>query len=285
MGCLFAGALAAAGKQVTLLLRDTGGAREATIHIDGEWGKRSHPLPLSATTDTDAIDHLLVTTKAHDVEAAIAGIAARLSPGAQVLLLVNGMGLAERLTESYPGLQLYCGTTTEGAYRTAPLQIRHAGRGQTRIGHLGGSPPPPWLQDWTTAVENCDWTPDIGSALWHKLAINCAINPLSALHRCHNGELAARPELARQLQVLCDEIALISEAAGFTATARELHQAVPRVVAATANNRSSMLQDILARRRTEIDHITGYLLQVAAEHGLDAPHNRLLMQEITRLDR
>ena len=57
----------------------------------------------------------------------------------QALLLVNGMGLAAPLRERYPGIALFCGTTTEGAYALGPRHIRYAGRGETRIGGRGSN--------------------------------------------------------------------------------------------------------------------------------------------------
>jgi 2-dehydropantoate 2-reductase len=55
---------------------------------------------------------------------------------------------------------------------------------------------------------------------------------------------------------------------------------VADVIQGTAGNRSSMLQDVTLGRRTEIDYITGYLLHVAEQLGIDAPHNRALLETI-----
>jgi 2-dehydropantoate 2-reductase len=127
-----------------------------------------------------------------------------------------------------------------------------------------------------------NWDPAIGQSLWLKLAINCAINPLTALHRCRNGELAG-PALAPLLATLCEEIMQVSAAAGFGAVTGDLPAQVAAVVHATANNRSSMLQDVLAGRGTEIDYITGYLLGVASHHGIAVPENESLYRSIVNL--
>ena len=86
-------------------------------------------MPVSATGDGGPITHLLVTTKAYDVRRAVGAVSHRLNGDTRLLLLVNGMGLTEELREDFPGLDIYCGTTTEGAYRIAPLHIRHRGHG------------------------------------------------------------------------------------------------------------------------------------------------------------
>jgi 2-dehydropantoate 2-reductase len=266
-------------------VRDAQGQSSTPVVVEHDGTRQEIQLPISATGDIAAITHLLVTTKAYDVSNAVADVAHRLDERCQLLLLVNGMGLAEALHLDHPALDIYCGTTTEGAYRVAPRHIHHAGTGQTRIGKAGQRGPAPWFGQWPRAIDNCTWDAAIDEALWLKLAINCAINPLTAIHDCRNGELAQRQHLTSELNELCNEIATISRAAGFENTAANLKQAVNAVVAGTADNHSSMLQDVRAGRRTEIDHITGYLLAAARRHGIAAPHNTTLLASIHDIDR
>jgi 2-dehydropantoate 2-reductase len=160
---------------------------------------------------------------------AVSSLAHRLDRDSQVLLLANGLGFASELSGRYPWLAPYCGTTTEGAYRVSSFRIRHAGHGATRIGRSGEPNPPAWFAPWR-ALENCLWEQDIDSALWEKLAVNCAINPLTAVHDCRNGELLSRPELAREVDALCNEIA--SRAAGQGGGSYPQHRQQPLLHAA-----------------------------------------------------
>lgn len=288
IGCLYAHALHRTGCQVTLVQRL--GAPAQMLPVVVEQGGTRSEIQLNAITPQTAarISHLLVATKAYDVRAAVAGVAHLLSEDCAVLLLVNGMGLAEELNAllaaDLPQLSIYCGTTTEGAYTVAARQVVHAGRGETRIGRQGQRAPSPWFADWTRAIEPCMWDANIDAALWAKLAVNCVINPLTAVHGCRNGELATRPELAAQVAVLCKEVAGVCRAAGFGAVANALNDRVAAVIAGTAGNHSSMLQDVLNARQTEIDYITGYLLEVADQLGIDAPHNQALLETIKTRD-
>ncbi|RLA47693.1 MAG: 2-dehydropantoate 2-reductase [Gammaproteobacteria bacterium] len=284
IGCLFATALHRSGCTTTLLLRDSASKSTSSVLVQRSGAITEIQLPVSATGDNGPITHLLVTTKAYDVRGAVAAVAHRLNSDTRLLLLVNGMGLAEALREDYPTLDIYCGTTTEGAYRIAPLHIRHAGTGQTRIGKPGQTEPAPWFRQWSRALDSCVWDANIERALWLKLAINCVINPLTAIHDCHNGDLARRPELTMEVGRLCDEIAAISNAAGYVNAAADLEQAVTGVIADTANNRSSMLQDVQGGRRTEIDYITGYLLAVAGRCGIAAPRNKSLFERVHNIE-
>jgi len=127
--------------------------------------------------------------------------------------------------------------------------------------------------------------PDITVAQWRKLAINCVINPLTALHGCRNGELADNRELSKLVIAMCREVALIGAAAGQGTAIAELERVVFNVIRHTAQNRSSMLQDIEAGRHTEIDYINGYAVRVATQHGVDTPLNRQILQEVRELER
>lgn len=284
MGCLFAGTLQRAGHPVTLLLRERRGQPEVPVTIEENGASKVLSFPTSLPDERTAISHLLVTTKAYDVCPAVMSIAHRLGNESQVVLLANGLGYAEELKAKLPRLDCYLGTTTQGAYRIGPLHICHAGRGATRIGRPNRNVAPDWFRYWSAAVKPGSWDTDIERSLWLKLAINCAINPLTALHNCTNGELAG-PHLSPQVLGLCEEIACISAAAGFVITPAQLHQQVSEVIAGTAANRSSMLQDIIAKRRTEIDYITGHLVAVGRSHGIAAPLNENLLERIMKLDR
>ncbi len=282
MGCLFARMLHEAGCPITLLLREAAGTSEGVVLVEDADGTTRVPVILENTCETSPVDFLLVTTKAPQVVEAVASMAHRLHANSHVVIAANGMGYLDAAHEAAGAAQLYCCTTTEGAYRIEPLHIRHAGSGVTLIGQPGGGPAPDWLDDWLAAPLDCRWEDDIESALWHKLAINCAINPLTATERCVNGELATRPELREMVDALCEEIARVSRAAGFAKTAETLRGEAFRVIGKTADNRSSMLQDVLAERPTEIDYITGHLLRVAAAMQLEAPKNEVLYRKLFR---
>ena len=282
IGCLFASALQRSGCPTTLLLRQHCSAAPALVTVEREASVSRVELPVSPASDSSHISHLLVTTKAQDVRAAVLSVGHRLDCASQVLLLSNGLGFAGELQAELPLPAYFFGTTTEGAYQASRWHIHHAGRGLTRVGQPGSPLPPRWFEQWSRAIQPSRWDADIEQSLWLKLAINCAINPLTALHRCRNGELTGLA-LAPQLAGLCEEIMQISAAAGFGATTADLPEQVAAVIRATADNRSSMLQDVLARRGTEIDYITGHLLQLASRHGVAAPRNESLYRSICRL--
>lgn len=297
IGCLLACALQRSGHPVTLLLRNKkqpeAGRTSVTLTQNGSEEGFTFPATSQAlmANGDEVISHLLVTTKSYDVVSAVSAVEKLLATDSQVLLLTNGMGLAEQLRVTHPELTLYRGITTEGAYRkhckdskegTEPTHVVHAGHGQTRIGGDSQSPPE-WFAHWRHAVANSQWDSAIEEALWEKLAVNCVINPLTALHRCHNGKLAEDASLAEQVRQLASEVCQVSYAAGFTKTAQTLPATAARVIEGTAQNRSSMLQDVMQGRRTEIEDITGYLLREAKRYGIPTPCNQQLLERILAL--
>lgn len=112
-----------------------------------------------------------------------------------------------------------------------------------------------------------------------KLLANVCINPVTALFRIRNGEVARAPYVGITRT-------LASEAADVLRIPRKRALAhVLKVAAATARNRSSMLQDIEAKRRTEIGQLTGALLQIAARRRVDTPTHRAMLRIISVIER
>lgn len=283
IGGLFASLLQDAGTPCTLLLREGDpdlADGSSCINLRRGEQLRSYRFDASAATDAGPISHLLVCTKAQDIVAAIASVAHRLAPGTVLVLLANGLGYQQQVRARWPELDYFSGSTTEGVFREGRRAICHAGHGSTLLGQPGRATAPDWFDAWRALPSPCDWSQDIDTVLWRKLAINCAINPLTALHRCPNGELAQRPELAALVRELCAEIRAIGMAAGQERAVQDLQAQVMAVIGATASNRSSMLQDVLAGRETEIDYLTGYLLSRAHEHGIEAPRNAALLSAV-----
>jgi len=272
MGCLFAEALARAGNTVTLLLKQPPAQAVQQITVESVGKTRRVSLPAEAASAAEPIEYLLVTTKAYDVCEALSSVRHRLDESSQVLLLSNGMGFEKELKQVLPWLRPFLGTTTEAAFRMAPGYIRHAGQGITRIG-CGTLPQPTWFTSWRMAISRSEWVKDIEGALWQKLAINCVVNPLTAVHRCRNGALRENSALSEKVDALCQEIESLARACDKSSVAEQLRENVDQVITATAQNHSSMLQDVLAGRQTEIDYLNGYLVELAAHYQLEMPQN------------
>lgn len=223
-------------------------------------------------------DLLLVTLKAWQVSDAVKGLVSSLSPTTPVLLLHNGMGTVEEL-KSLPN-PLLMGTTTHAARRDGNVII-HVASGITHIGPARAQDGEfSYLADTLQmALPDVAWHNTIRPALWRKLAVNCVINPLTALRDCKNGDLRDVPE---EIEKIAREVAAVIEREGHHISADDLIAYVHQVIESTAENISSMLQDVRAMRHTECDYITGYLLRRARAHGIAVPENARLFDLIKR---
>ncbi|WP_136254254.1 ketopantoate reductase family protein [Onishia niordana] len=273
---------------VTLIGRRPPPVRLTLTTPEGERETRELPGATLESLPPTPPTMLHLTTKAYGVEAAIAALADRLPAETPLVLWQNGFSVQEALTRTWPGPVL-CASTTEGAFvDDTPADagdragdrvgdrdqgIIHAGHGRTVIGHLEGAYPAlaTTLAGILSAAElPCEAVEDIRVRLWHKLAVNAAINPLVARFRIRNGQLRDRP-FQPMVEALVAELAAIMAAENIPSPAGGWSDRVWDVVENTANNRASMLQDVLAGRPTEIDAILGPLIEAARRHGLAVP--------------
>ncbi len=290
IGCLWAAKLARAGYPVTLILRSRQrqqqflAAGAVTLEEAGQADR--YPLRATTATECDQIRNLLVCTKAQDTLAALESIRARLADGAQVLLLQNGMGAQQRAAAQLPRQRIWAGSTTDGAWQHAPFEVVLAGRGQTLLGPLNqprlNGHLPAHLAGLDLALQA---DPSIELSLWRKLAINCAINPLTALYGCRNGELAEDPDKQRHMAAICTEVDAVAQALHLKLFPDGTLQRALEVARLTGANYSSMLQDIRGQRQTELAYITGYLCQQADRLGLALPVNRQLLEQVQAMER
>ena len=134
------------------------------------------------------------------------------------------------------------------------------------------------------ALPKTSWHTDILTPIWHKLAINCIINPLTAIDQVKNGELSS-PKYQEVITLLINEISQVLNAEGLSITREKLITTVHQVIEATSDNYSSMHQDIFHKRPSEIDFITGYLLQRAKHIISLRPSTKRSFKKLSRLNK
>lgn len=234
--------------------------------------------------DTQDLEAVHLTTKAYATEAALASLSGVLPPTTPLVLWQNGFTVQPAISDRWPGPVL-CASTTEGAYIDDALNndddgagagkqqtVVHAGHGRTFIGDLGSRPAElaaTLASRLSAAGLDAEAVADIRLRLWHKLAVNAAINPLVARFGIRNGQLRDRP-FRPMVAALIAEIQAILEAEGMAPPPSGWSELIWGVIASTANNRASMLQDVLAGRPTEHHAILGPLRDAARRHGIKA---------------
>jgi 2-dehydropantoate 2-reductase len=265
------GGLLARTHDVTLVGRDphVTAVRERGLRLTGAAEGTVHP---DARTDPpDSADLAVVTVKAFDTEAAARGLRGCSLDAA--LSLQNGMGNEETLAACLDGPVL-AGTCTYGARLADPGVVECTGIGEVVLGPPGGGESEVAERVGTAFATDLDAhvSDSMPRRLWEKLAVNAGINPVTALARVRNGALVDGPlaELAREAAA---ETARVARKQGVALDDETAVDAVTDVAAATADNTSSMLQDVQSGSRTEIDAISGYVAERADQ---PVPVNRTL---------
>jgi len=248
--------------------------------------------------DTYPIQNLIVATKSYQTAFAIEIIKDRLSCNSTILFAQNGMGTIDEVNEKvFPDPAerpnyLAC-IAWHGIYSQGPFRSVHAGVGNAIIGRVGDSKAPQYLIDKivqakTLAAEEVPPNELLRLTL-EKLVGNAMINPLTVIFNCRNGELFDKNPVFGLMVLLLKEasqvIRSLPELAGDPETAsrfsvKSLEAGVLDLAKRTAENTSSMLQDVRAGRQTEIDYINGYIIERGKELGIECKNNEKVVKMI-----
>jgi len=233
----------------------------------------------------ESYDWVLVCTKSFDSPQAAAKLAEyRDTTGHSIRLVLfqNGWGNASLFGRHFAPASIYNARVITGFHRHQPNEVEitvHADA--IHVGSLSAAD--------VSAVEGlcrcirdggipCEPAMNIAGDLWAKMLYNCALNPLGAILRVPYGALAAHTTTQTLMNSIIDEVFAVMTSAGYR-THWEAPQGFIRtfydkLVPDTAGHESSMLQDIAAGKRTEIDALNGAVVRLADEQGIAVPHNR-----------
>lgn len=265
----FVGGLLSKKHTVTLVGRDPHieTVIESGLQIVGAIEATATPTALTDGANLDA-DLAIVTVKSFDTQEA----ADTLATGSYdtVLSLQNGMGNEEILYNTLTSAHILAGTTTYGALIRSPGVVQCAGLGTILLG--------PWQGGESVEAEmvakafrsvtlSCTTDADMPYRLWEKLAINSAINPVTALSRCRNGALALEPA-SIIAERAAREVALVARENDIDLTDNAAVESLHQVIEDTAANTSSMAYDVANNRRTEIASINGFVVDTAEDPDL-----------------
>jgi len=291
LGSVVGGLLLEAGQDVIFIERDPSEValiRQKGLRIDGVSGDRILcPNIFHCDDQPGTFDLVLVLVKAYDTQSANPILAKILATSGLILTLQNGVGNYETLQAAFPG-RVLLGTTTMGAMTVSPGYVRHTGFGTTVIGEEDGR-----ITDRTRAVVQflgtmkggtVQTTDNAVGTVWSKLIINAAINAPCALLQIRNGALPQNPAGRRLIHEIVSECEAIVRAKGITLLFDDPEERVLEVCKGTAENICSMLQDMRALRKTEIEYINGALTQEADRLGLSVAVNKTLTLLIEALE-
>ena len=244
---------------------------------------------LNATSDTDEIprcDYGIVATKAIHTKSAIAQVARAFDENSAVCSVQNGVGNEELIAEHVK--YVIRGTTFPAGHPIAPGHVGFDIKGDTWIGPFEPTNTPMSKVEElagliTRSGMNVIALKDARGAQWTKLIFNASTNPVGGLTLLHHGAATRLPATGQLFNDLIAEGEQVAKALGI-----ELHGDPRALVQKGANapgkHRASMLQDVLAKRRTEVDFMNGAIVQWGEKTGVPTPLNKAMWQLIKGLE-
>lgn len=295
MGCLFGGFLSRAGQEVILLDHNRERAKNISGHglkIEGISGEHTIPVKVACEpSELGYIDLVIICVKAYDTEDAVKKLSGLAKKGVFFLTLQNGIGNLEIIAGKVGTNLALGGITSHGATLLGEGHIRHAGKGPTAIGFGRGAGlsalTEKKLEDIVKIFNSADFetkvSDDVDGLLWTKLIVNAGINALTGVTRLNNGRLIEYTGTHEVLHWAVEEAVRVAQAKNIKLADEPLSR-VEDVCRATAKNVSSMLQDVLKKRRTEIDFINGAVVREGEKAGISTPVNRVLTNLIKTIE-
>ncbi|MCM8782547.1 MAG: 2-dehydropantoate 2-reductase [Candidatus Omnitrophica bacterium] len=291
MGCLLAAFLAKAKEEVCLI--DHNSERVKNINEDGikiEGISGEFTIKVKATAEPKEIgicQLVVICVKSYDTEEAIKSVKELIGENTQVLTLQNGIGNVQILNDIVGEDKVIGGVTSHGATVLGPGHIRHAGKGETIIGKANGKvlgPIREVVNVLNTAGFETKVSKDINGLIWSKLIINVGINALTAATRLNNGRLIEYDGTKEIMRAAVQEAVKVAKRKRIKLVYDDPIQKVEGVAKATAGNISSMLQDVLKKRRTEIDFINGAIVRQGKALNMPTPVNETLTNLIKTIE-
>ena len=254
--------------------------------INGE--AKNFPLTLANNQTLTCAQLIVVCVKSYQVADALKAIHHLIADDAIIIVTHNGLGTLEEISYLFkPSQCLFALLLTQGAKKTADYHIEHTGEGESNLGIIWGEPVAEkkrhLLELMTQSLQPVNFQENIKQAQWEKIAINCVINPLSALENIDNGKINQRI-YQDTVRDIIKEVVNVGAREGVELAENVLLSLVTKVAERTKKNISSMRADIMNKRRTEIDYINGYIHRLGEKHQLATPMNTKLWLAIKVLE-
>ena len=247
------------------------------------------PLTIADEKILTEADIIIICVKSYQVADALKTIHHLLADDAIIILTHNGLGTFEEISYLLKPKQcLLALLLTQGANRIADYHVEHTGRGNSDLGLIFGeltaTKQKKLLDYFKKSINHVNWQDNIKLAQWKKLAINCAINPISALKDINNGDVTLQI-YQESIKNVIKEVVHVAEKEGIELSEQLLQRLITNVAEHTSKNTSSMRADVINMRRTEIDYINAYIHRLGEKHQLATPMNTKLWLAVKALEK
>jgi len=283
VGCYYGAMLARAGSEVTLIARPqhVEAVRRAGLRL--QTNQFDEFTKLEASTEPDAVrsaELVLFSVKSTDTEAAGKALAPYLGREASIVTLQNGVDNAERLAATL-GREVIPAVVYVATEMAGPGHVRHHGRGELVIGRAKASAS--IVAAFAAAGVPVEISDNVAGALWAKLIVNSAYNALSAITQLPYGRLVANDGVPDVMKDVVDECLSVARASGVNVPA-DMHETVRRIAQTMPGQYSSTAQDLSRKKKTEIEHLNGFVVRKGEALGVRTPVNRTLLALVKALE-
>jgi 2-dehydropantoate 2-reductase len=293
LGCLLAGYFKLRTKEEVWLIDNEPARakkiRESGIRIDG-LSSGSHEIKVDISSEpreVGACDAVIMCVKSYSTEDATKEVKPLVSELTHVVTVQNGIGNVQILNDQFGEERVIAGITNHGSTLVGTGHVRHAGRGETVIGRADGKMLGA-VKDIASVLTKAGFetriSKDIDAVIWGKVIINVGINALTAVTRLNNGRLVEYDGTRELLRAAVQEAVRVVKRKRIKLAYDDPIQKVESVCKATAANVSSMLQDVLRGKRTEIDFINGAIVRHAKALGIATPVNEALTNLVRTIE-
>lgn len=252
-------------------------------------GKTKLKTDIDYTTDSKKLfemDYIIICTKSFQTQDAIKEIHEHISPETMIVSLQNGLNNEKIISKFVGGDRVIGGITENGITFQRYGKVIHAGKGETIIGPYAGKCTEKII-DFSKILKGAGIENRISERIyghiWRKVIINAGINPITAISGLKNGAILCDKNLTSLMDSICKEAVRVAENE-VELPGRDPFLEAKKVAKITSDNKSSMLQDVENKRRTEIDCINGAIVKAGSGHGIDTPYNRTMVYLIKSLE-
>ncbi|MBQ7209076.1 MAG: ketopantoate reductase family protein [Lentisphaeria bacterium] len=252
--------------------------RREGIYLNGE----KLPLDFAAPEEMGTMppaDLVIAATKNPDLPAALGNVAPLTAEKTVFLPLLNGITAKEVISKRFPRNTVLEGFFLGHASVREGNHIRHDGAGTICIGGEKAAVRETEALFRRAGIE-VDVPADMTSALWKKFVLNVGVNQTQAVYRADYGEMQKSPEMLDFARRLMSEAAAAAAAEGVAGTETMAEEAMKFILSVPPDAKTSMLQDVLAGRPTEVEAFAGAVCALASKHGLPAPCNRKVLEQL-----
>ena len=292
VGCYFGGMLARAGQDVTLIGRSERVQAINELGLEMDCKSFQEVLSIKASDDLSVLrdaDLVLLSVKSLDTEKTIQAIASILPSHAVILTLQNGVANVDIATKWIPN-PVYAAVVYVATGMSGHRTMKHHGRGELYIGSL--QPAQERDQENLAAISTlfesadvpCSIAQQIKKDMWLKFLVNCSYNAISGIGQITYGEMVRIPEILQQIDHITEEFLAIATAEGVLISAAEAVEANALIASTMVTQRSSTAQDLARGKKTEIDFLNGYIVELGKKHGIPVPYNESIYALVKMLE-